>query len=147
MHYDSYSDTAAAPVRSLHGRPQVIRPEDLVWPPPLEDLQAFSVIKVGEDDERAAALLIVAGLAAPARPQPAVTAPAPTPAPAPARTAPPARTAVGPAAKPAAPRAVAKPHGTSVPAAVAPPRKATSPWALPRWARVGLFATALGLVF
>ena len=108
MHLDSHFDTAAAPSRSLRGRPQVIRPEDLVWPPPLEDLQAFSVIKVGEDDERAAALLIVAGLAAP--------------------------------------QAAAGPRGATVPGAVVQPRKA-SPWALSRWARVGRFANALGLVF
>lgn len=151
MHHDSRSDTAAAPIRSLHGRPQVIRPEDLVWPPPLEDLQAFSVIKVGEDDERAASMLVVAGLVPPARPQPAVAtqAPAPSHAAAPARTAPPARTAIRPVTRAAAPRDAAKSGGTRVHSALVPPgtRKVTSPWALPRWARVGLFATALGLVF
>jgi hypothetical protein len=145
MHHTSYSDTAAAPIRSLRGRPQVIRPEDLVWPPPLEDLQAFSVIKVGEDDERAASMLIVAGVAAPVRPQPPVAAPAPSPAAAPVRTAPPARTAINPATKPAAPRAAARPGGTAL--APASRRDVTSPWALPRWVRVALFSTALELVF
>ena len=141
MHLTSYSDTAAAPSRSLRGRPQVIRPEDLVWPPPLEDLQAFSVIKVGEDDERAAAMLVVAGLVAPERPQPAVTAPAP----APARPAAPPAAAVRPAARPAPKGVVTKSRGTTVTSAI--PRKATSPWTLPRWARVGIFAAALELVF
>jgi hypothetical protein len=78
MRHDSHSDTAAARTPSLRGRTQVIQPEDLVWPPPLEDLQAFSVIKVGEDDERTASLLIVAGVAAAARPQPVAAAPVPT---------------------------------------------------------------------
>ena len=80
MRNASHSDTAAAPNRSLRGRTQVTRPEDLVWPPPIEDLQAFSVIKVGEDDERAASLLVVAGVVGPAHPQPkaAVAAPVPT---------------------------------------------------------------------
>jgi hypothetical protein len=82
MRNASHSDTAAARIHSPHGRTQVIRPEDLVWPPPLEDLQAFSVIKVGEDDERAASMLVVAGVVAPAHPQPAAAAPAPAPRPA-----------------------------------------------------------------
>lgn len=115
MRHDSRFDTAAAPSRSLHGRTQVIRPEDLVWPPPLEDLQAFSVIKVGEDDERAASVLIVAGVVAPAHPQPKAATPVPT-----------------------WPRNAVKP-GDVVPH---PKRDLWSALPLPRWAWLGLLVVA-----
>jgi len=115
---------------SLHGRTQVICPEDLVWPPPLEDLQAFSVIKVGEDDEHAASRLILAGVAAVARPLPRVPAPAPAPTPA------------------AAPVPTWPRHAV-MPGDVAPARTpiVSSRSMLLRWAWLGLFAAVLGVVF
>ena len=136
MHHDSRSDTAAARIRSPHGRTQVIRPEDLVWPPPQEDLQAFSVIKVGEDDERAASLLIVAGVAASEHPQPNAAAPPP------ARTAPPA---IPPATKPIPQRVVPWPREAVRPRDVAPHHTGTlwSRLALRRWAWLARLVAAL----
>jgi hypothetical protein len=132
---DSRFDTAAARIRSPHGRPQVIRPEDLVWPPPQEDLQAFSVIKVGEDDERAESLLIVAGVAASEHPQPKVAAPAS------ARTAPPA---IPPAAKPVPQRVVPWPREAVRPRDAAPHHVGLwSRLALRRWAWLARLVAAL----
>lgn len=87
MRRDAQPDTATAPTWSARKHTEVTRPDDIVWPPPAEDLRAFTVVKVGDGDEQAESLLIVAGLAATAPIAPAApSAPgAPAVPPAPAR--------------------------------------------------------------
>lgn len=125
-------DTATAPTASARKHPEVSRQDDLVWPPPAEDLRAFTVVKVGEDDDQAESLLIVAGLSA--------TAPAPPAAPAApiAVTAPERRTAEpGPATertlRPAPQRVADRPRPAPNSRVVVFRPPAASPRIVPRW--------------
>jgi hypothetical protein len=128
MRSPAQPDTATAKDASARKHPEVNRQDELVWPPPAEDLRAFTVVKIGEGDEQAESLLIVAGLSAKAAsaPSPPVATPAP------------ARRAASPApaternVRPAPTRPAGKPRATASRVVVFRPPPA-SPRMQPRW--------------
>jgi hypothetical protein len=127
MRRPAQPDTATAPTASARKHPEVTRHDDLVWPPPAEDLRAFTVVKLGEGDEQEESLLIVAGLSAKASIAPS----APAAAPAPLRRAAEPAPAMDRSTRPAPTRPADKTRGDSRVIVFRPPP--ASPRIAPRW--------------